>query len=262
MPPRLDRQTRSRENSPASKAAKPRKQSDEELMNFINSTEDLSEVADGAQATTILQLLRFIANTQQDLVKSMNSTKSDIAVLQTENVALKSRISVLEEDTLRIDQYSRKGVMTITGLMFDPTASQANLESEVLGMLNQICSSFNPLNRLDFVAIHRNSKEGRNGRPPTITAKFIRFNDKNRYFSKTARSIRKTAFPGVGFHHNMCQALINEQKEIENHVSVKWASYMGDNRGFSVCLTDGSFLNFIRSYKHFKTSLDDAKAGS
>ncbi len=255
MPPRIqpDRKPKSRDTSPANKTnvSKQRKKSDEELISKLNNTEDLTELSAGDQATNVLQLLRFIANTQAELVKAIDTTKSDIIDLQEQNKALSSRISVLEEENIRIDQYSRKGVMTVTGFDFSTTAPQDALEQEVVDMLNKLVVSSPPLTCQDFVAIHRNSKEGRNGRPPTITVKFLRYSDKNKYFTKTAIAKRKTLFRGVGLHHNMCYGLIQEQKLINEHKDVKFTTYMGDNRWFSVCLKSGKFLNFIRSFKHF-----------
>ncbi len=142
MPPRIqpDRKPKSRDTSPASKTnvSKQRKKSDEELISKLNNTEDLTELSAGDQATNVLQLLRFIANTQAELVKAIDTTKSDIIDLQEQNKALSSRISVLEEENIRIDQYSRKGVMTVTGFDFSTTAPQDALEQEVVDMLNKL----------------------------------------------------------------------------------------------------------------------------
>ena len=121
-------------------------------------------------------------------------------------------------------------------------------------MLNKVLPPNKLLNTRDFVDIHRNSKFGKNGRPPTITAKFIRYSDKNLLFTKDSIRNRKTKLPGISFFHNMCKALIEEQDKIANHTYVKFVRYEGDNRHFAVCMeydNKASFLNYIQNYKQF-----------
>ncbi len=256
------RSMRSRDNSPVNNKQSNKKKNvkDEELVDILNNTEDLSEISETDQSTKILQLLRFIANSQTEISKSINDTKADISDLKAENKALTSRITVLEEQNIRMDQYSRKGVMTVSGFKIDTLVPQDQLATEVVDMLNTIAISRPALTCQDFAAIHRNSKEGKDGKPPTITVKFLRYTDKQKFFTKSAISNRKKHYRGVGFHHNMCPALISEQNNISNHQKVKFATYMGDNRWFSVCLNDGNFLNYIRSFKHFSSSLAEHEA--
>ncbi len=86
-----------------------------------------------------------------------------------------------------MDQYSRKGVMTISGFKYDTASPQDALATEVVNMLNNIVISTPPLTCQDFAAIHRNSKEGKGGRPPTITVKFLRYTDKNKFFTPSVK---------------------------------------------------------------------------
>ena len=242
-----------------------RRQSDLELVNQLNSVDNLSQANLGGDPQfAILQMLRHISNTQSDSIKSITENRVEIVKLQTENKALKSELNCAKEEITRIDQYSRKGVMTITGLAFQPSETQQSLESGVLNFLNGILRGMNsqasPITLNDFVALHRNgraSKPGPNNsmRPPTITAKFIRYHVKDLFFSKDAVAARKRLFNGIGIHHNICPTLIQEQKLIAEHSATKFVNFMGTNRWFSVCLNNGTFINFVRNFNHFVEEL-------
>ena len=153
--------------------------------------------------------------------------------------------------------------MTITGLSYEENEPSNALETAVVGMLNDLSpQEERPLNARDFVAIHRNgksNKKGTNGisRPPPVTVKFLRYSDKDRFFTKTATQRRKSMFPTVGMHHNMCPRLIDVQKQINDHSEVKFVQFHGCNRMFSTCLHSGQFINYIKSYDHFITELEN-----
>ena len=53
----------------------------------------------------------------------------------------------------------------------------------------------------------------------------------------------------------MCRSLIAEKKLIASHPDTKFVNFQGGNRGFSVCLKSEKFINFIKSFNHFKTEL-------
>ena len=252
MPPKRDQNkanTRSRDNSPSRPNVKAH-MSDTKLFETLNSTSD-EDIADFSDNTSIIKLLRYIGNNQARMLDSVEKNKKKIQELEIENLALRKTVNCLEEDTARIDQYSRKNVMTVTGYRFESGELQCDLERSIIGMLNKISPAHINLTMRDFIAIHRNSREGRNGRPPTITVKFIRYYEKDLFFNKAAIGIRKSQFTGVGFHHNLCSRLISEQQDIKKHTDVKFVNYMGDTRFFSVCLNSNTFLNRIRSYGHF-----------
>ena len=251
---------RSREGSPAPK----HRQADADLITMLNAAEEIPTDALGPDPQqSIIKLLLYIAKSQSELSTTLTTNHEDIEQLKVENKKLKSEVKCLTEDMVRVDQYSRKGVMTVTGLSYDDTETQESLESTVVGMFNALSPSpgRTSFNKYDFVAIHRNgknSKPGRNGglRPPTATVKFLRYTDKDMFFSKTANARRKQTYPGVGFHHNLCPRLIEEQKIISGHNDVKFVQFMGATRWFSVCLNCDKFLNYIRSYEHFITELE------
>ena len=130
------------------------------------------------------------------------------------------------------------------------------------GILDSLDSQTNPLTINDFVALHQNGqtlKPGAYGilRPPTITAKFIRYNYKEQLFSKQAVIARKRLgiLYGYGLHQKMCPSLIVEQKLIARYPYTKIVNFQRGNRGFSVCLKSEKFINYIKSFNHFKPEL-------
>ncbi len=187
----------------------------------------------------------------------------EISELKAENVQLKSDIKLLNENVINLEQYSRKDVVIVTGLVFNPSETQRQLEDNVTDLVNK--TTGNSLTNLDFVAIHRNSRTPKNNRPPTVTIKFLRFSDKDRLFTKRSISSRKQMFAHINFHHCLCPALIEVQRVISADLRVKFVRYDGPSRHFTVCLnsTDIScinlFLNRIRNYEHFKLEVGKIK---
>ena len=199
------------------------------------------------------KLDRILCN-QDDMIKTLSQNQLRIQKLEEENVELRGTVNVLEENLTRLHKYSRKGVMIVTGYTKLLNEDPVMLRSNVVGMLNKVLTPEKHLNLRDFVDIHRNSKVGKNGKPPTITVKFIRYTDKNLFFNRESIKDRRTRLPGINFFHNMCKALIEEQGKISKHSHVKFVRYEGDNRHFSVCMVydnNISFLNYIQNYKHF-----------
>lgn len=206
-----------------------------------------------------------IIDNQERCLERMEKHSEDISILQTENHQLKRRVGVLEEQMTRMDQYSRKSVMIVTGMDFTEEESQQKLESRILGMLNDILGRHGSLSftLADFVAIHRNGRRPKNGRPPTVTVKFLRYFEKDSLFVKRVIQCRKNRFPDIRFHHAMCPGFIEVQKLLSAHPRVKFANFEGCNRFFSVCVKDNTgsasgndfFLNRIQSVAHLEAEL-------
>lgn len=205
-----------------------------------------------------------ILQNQERCLERMEIHSADILELKKDNQTLKKRVGLLEEQMIQMDQYSRKNVMIVTGLEFDEDEAQHRLESTLCGMFNDITGKKGSLglSLSDFVAIHRNGRKLRKGRPPSVTVKFLRYFDKDSLFAKHLVQARKTKYPGIVFHHCLCPGLIEVQSLLTAHPRVKFAIYEGGNRFFSVCVKDqarGSdfFLNRIQNIEHFEAELRD-----
>ena len=198
--------------------------------------------------------LDMILSNQDNILNSLRQNQEKIQKLEQENIELKETVSLLSEDVVCLEQYSRKGVMILTGYPKPENEDPVELRSKVVGMLNKVLTPDKHLNIRDFVDIHRNSKFGKNGKPPSITVKFIRYTDKNLLFNRDVTKLRKSKLPGMNFFHNMCKPLIEEQDKIKAYKHVKYVTYQGDNRHFSVCMqydNNVSFLNYVRNFKQF-----------
>ena len=209
-----------------------------------------------------------IHGTQNDLLQRLVQNSEEIAELKlvnselkSENTELKNQINAINEDVIRLDQYSRKDVSILTGLKYSPGESQYELQNNVIQTINSITGK--KLNDRDFVAVHRNGNRIKdNGRPPSVTVKFVRSTDKEILFGKSVINRRKASFPSINFHHCLCKSLINVQSRISEHCDVKFVRYMGDRKYFDVCVKlqeegcDDFFLTRIRDYNHFIAELD------
>ena len=172
---------------------------------------------------------------------------------------LKSKVGMLEEDLVRLDQYSRKDVLILTGLSFATGEPLHELQERVLSMFNDILGPRGyTYSMIDFVAIHRNGNRNKgNGRPPSVTVKFVRFYDKDFLFAKSYIAIRKARYRGIGFHHCMCAGMIEQQNLIAECRNVKFVRYDGCNLHFTVCVkgegsSDDIFYNRVKSFAHFQ----------
>ena len=160
-----------------------------------------------------------------------------------------------------MDQYSRKAVMIVTGLRYE---EDEDVGAHVCKCLNHIMPNAQ-LTMKDFVAVHRNGKSrGEGFRPPSITVKFLRYWEKDRFFCKRAIDNRKLMYKGVNFHHNICTDLIAMQKQLQSCEEVKFARYEAGGY-FTVCMYDGpddvKFVNRVKTFEQFmdltKGSADD-----
>ena len=200
-----------------------------------------------------------VVNNQKEFLTKIEKNAEEIQHLKEENAALKDRVELLEENVIRLDQYSRKDVAIMTGLEFNAGENQSVMQNKVIDIVNKLTGK--NFSIADFSAIHRNgNKLKSNGRPPSVTLKFLRFNDKDLLFDKNVNRRRVTMFREIKFHHCLCQGLINLQNKIKAHDSVKFVNYMGSNRHFSVCIRNpnsdnDTFLNRIENYSQFLSEL-------
>lgn len=196
---------------------------------------------------------------QTTILKKLDENSADIVAIKSENVALKSRVSVLEEKFVHLDQYSRKDVVILTGLDFTEGEQHRELEYKVINLVNEVTNQ--NFTMKDFIAIHRNgNKHKASGRPPSVTLKFIRYFDKDLLFTKNVIARRKELFRNVNFHHCLSQGMIDIQNKISAHNVVKFVKYMGAGKFFNVCCKspngDDFFINRVQNSEHFITELN------
>ena len=221
-----------------------------------------SQAPDMAQILVVLKELKA-QNTQflQDqasVLERLDINCQEIKKLKEENVKIRGDINLINEKYDRLDQYSRKNVMIVTGVEYQEDERQHKLEETIIGMINKISNMNYTLN--DFIAIHRNGNKHKGTRPPSVTVKFIRYFDKDRLFTKSYIQARKSLFRGISFFHCMCPGLIAEQSRISSDSRVKFVNFNGPTF-FTVCVKGvGSdmdvFYNRIHSYGELLTRFD------
>ena len=181
---------------------------DELLIAELN--EAYADVTKFSDLSTVIKLLRYQINQNATLTAKVEKNSDGIAVLQEENRSLRTKVQTLEEDTVRLDQYSRKDVLIVTGLGMDENETRADLVELITGMFNKICTN-RTLTSFDFCAIHRNGTEYKNNRPPSATVKFLRFTDKDLFFTRTARLARVQSYRTLNFS-TTCVKLLSRNR--------------------------------------------------
>lgn len=220
------------------KPATPNEQDIAWIQNVLDTEEQISDVS------SLAKLMRFTLN-------SVLQNQTMIVRAAEETTHIKHRVVRVESDIRTIDQYSRKDVVILTGLPYEEEEeTEQVLVQSVLTLLKHVNPSL-PLSYKDFSAIHRNGKKGNKDRPPSITLKFLRLHEKQRFMSK----ISKTKFKSEGCNvfHALCPRMIDEQSRISEHAECSYVFYEGPMQHFVAKLRCGDFVNYIRSYNEFLT---------
>ena len=186
---------------------------------------------------TLNRKMDDLLSKNKEVLDSLKVNCENIARLQDENVKLKKEVAILNEQMIRLDQYSRKDILIMTGVEYNESESDGELASKVTNILNRISGM--SLNIRDFIAIHRNGRSTRNNRPPTVTVKFLRFTDKDVIFTRRSLSNCRSMFSHVKLHHGLCPGLIDIRNKLAQVDQVKFARFDGGNRFFTVCVTNG-----------------------
>ena len=240
------------------------------LQNKPNGTSSGNILSDAELKQLVLDIKKQndrILTNQDEFLRKIEQNTNDINDLKVENAELKNKICVLDEKLIRLDQYSRKDVVIMTGLAFSPGENKYELENDIIQIISSITGK--QFNTNDFSAIHRNGiKVKENGRPPSITLKFIRFQDKDMLFDKNVIKKRQTMYRDIKFHHCLSEGMIAIQNSIKDHEAVKFVNYLGSSRHFSVCIKkfgnadSDIFINRIQSYDHFIVELNKVMSNS
>lgn len=229
------------------------KMSDDVLFDKLSVSDSVEDFADPSVTVKLLRLLI----TKQDA--SAKAVEANLATLTAKTNEHSSRLQRLETDFRDADQYSRKSVAIFTGLPKDSGETPGTLTGKVIETLNEALGpNQDRLCLKDFVAIHRNGLNGHNGKPPSITLKFLRYFEKELFFTKNAKKYLRER--GLNIFHALSPGFIREQDKIKNHNAVKYVTYDGPGRHFSVCLTTGKFINRVTCANDFLSKLNDIDA--
>lgn len=223
----------------------------EEMKGIIKSLRsEVSELSDAFRANTnqLSQIQEALSNEKhlnEELKLTISSQEKLINQLQL-------RQKQADERVLYLEQYSRKDVITLTGLEYYENEHPHDLMMKVCNIFNTISiPNYNDdhhpyFNRNAFSAIHRNGYRGNRGKPPTVTVKFISLMDKD-LIMRNKGLVRKNN-PNINLFHSMAKGTRDIKSDIESSEYVKFAEYNGINEGFSVCLVERKgWISKIRS---------------
>ena len=239
-------------HTPGSKGGKlpdETKQIVEELKGMIVSLRsEVSVLTEASKATTnalsqIQEALTHEKKLNEELKLTVSSQEQLINHLQL-------RHKQMDERVLYLEQYSRKDVVTLTGLSYHEHESDLELRNKVCHLLNTLqIPTYNDepyFTFSAFSAIHRNGRRGNRGKPPTVTVKFLSLMDKDLVMKNKSQLRRMN--PGTNLFHSMAMGTRDVKSKLEQSKYVKFAEYNGMNEGFSVCLVDRrGWISKIRS---------------
>lgn len=188
---------------------------------------------------------------------SLNTLFQTQALIQTSTENMKHverRVDVLETEMRVIDQYSRKDVMILTGLpLHDPDEeTEEELASKVLDAFRFVNPSL-PMTYKDFSAIHRNGRRGKNGKPPSVTVKFLRLHEKAKFMTREAK--RKFKAKDLNVFHALAPRTIAEQDLIKNSESCDYVFYSGPQEHFVVKLKCNHYLKYVKDANDYQNKL-------
>ena len=168
------------------------------LKDIPASESSSSSISDAQFKNIILEMnakLDSLVETNVTFLDRLETNTQNIHELQVENVKLNSQVKVLNEQVMTLDQYSRKDIVILTGLSYNEAESQYELGRNVVNIVNAITgNTSDPFTLRDFSIIHRNGRKMKGSRPPSITLKFLRFQDKDRLFTNVNSCIRIFVF--------------------------------------------------------------------
>ena len=238
--------TRSRTGSESSKSLKLVPPSEDDITWFNTAVTSGSDKM-FEEENAMIKLMKMSLSTAL-------STQHMLASVSEQNQHLKTRVSELEDRQMVLEQYSRKSVAIVTGLPQQQEESTSQLQRQVLELLNAVKTpSTAALTMKDFSAIHRNGK-GKNGRPPSVTVKFLGLHEKELFFVKSVKSLIKAR--NANIHHCLCPAMIDNQRRIEQHSRVDFVFYSGPFKHFVAKLDCGDFVSYCRNYNDFLTKIE------
>ena len=237
----------------------PKKQpTSDTVMNPVTPAEDDVTWIKNAMESDSLDTLSSPESMARMLKFTLNTLFQTQALIRKdgeENKNVARRVDVLEGEVRALDQYSRKDVLILTGMPLDDpnTETEEELVSKVLETFRFVNPSM-PLTYKDFSAIHRNGKKGKNGKPPSITVKFLRLHEKSKFMSREAK--RKFKAKNLNVFHAQAPRTIAEQDLIKNSEDTEYVFYSGPVEHFVVKLTCGHYLKYVRDYNDFDNKLN------
>ena len=133
-----------------------------------DSNENLTDIS------SLARLLKLALNTNlitQQIVKQVTEDTTNV----------KRRLSNVENNLVRLEQYSRKDVAILTGVEYEEGETTNKLVNTVLNHLNAVDIP-QEITYKDFSAVHRNGRKGKGGKPPSVTLNFLRLYEKELFF--------------------------------------------------------------------------------
>ena len=221
----------------------------EDDVSWIKNVMESDSLENLSSPESMARMLKFTLNT-------LFQTQALIRKDSEDNKNVARRVDALETEVRNLDQYSRKDVVILTGMPLDDpdTETEEELVRKVLDTFHFVNPSL-PLSYKDFSAIHRNGRKGKNGRPPSITVKFLRLHEKSKFMTLEAK--RKFKVKNLNVFHAQAPRTIIEQDLIKNAENTEYVFYSGSVEHFVVKLECGHYLKYVRDFVDYGNKLNN-----
>ena len=221
----------------------------------LDSMKDMKETELTKLANSKDSMVHLFSLIQQLIIsnKAIANQQQKIQELETTISDQQSSITDLQERLLKSEQYSSRSTAIITGLEEKTGEDLEKIVTKIFVETGEVPPSFSSR---DIAHVHRNRKKPDSTKPRSITIVFSRSMDKDRLFQKKVKD-KLFSTHKIKLHHHMGQAMIAEQKKMEEMPSVEWVSYFGHAAGFRVKLTSGEYLKKVTTAADLAKKMDE-----
>ena len=197
--------------------------------------------------------------TQVKLV--LQALSKHVEVLSTNCSTMSACVDTVESNLAKMDQYSRRSTVLVTGLDYHKESETYQYLSE--NVASELSKSGVKVSNSDFAACHRNGNKiktvKRSGReiktPPSITVKFVNANKKDcvlkgyKNFEGGKPKELKVCSPSIINYQELKYNISNLCRE--NGDKVLWIHWRSSSSGLCIKLEDGRYFAKVHSMKDF-----------
>ena len=217
----------------------------EAVEQLLQGTADISKLSSsenvmGVIVTILGQLLKSD--------RENNKLKERISELEKKNEEQDRKIVDFELRLFKMEQYSSRSTVIITGV---PANDNENTAEIVCKTLNDADKDI-AISPCDLSHCHRNWTN-RTNRPPTITVVFNRSYDKDLVMRKSTRDKLKARRYNI--HHHMGNTVLSEFRRLSDRTDVNWVQYLGHRSNFSVKMNNDDYIRHVLNSDDLDTKL-------
>ena len=215
----------------------------EAVEQLLQGTADISKLSSENVMGVIVTILSQLLKSDRE----NNKLKERISELEKKNEEQDRKIVDFELRLFKMEQYSSRSTVIITGV---PANDNENTAEIVCKTLNDADKDI-AISPCDLSHCHRNWTN-RTNRPPTITVIFNRSYDKDLVMRKSTRDKLKAR--GTTYTTTW-GTLLSEFRRLSDRTHVNWVQYLGHRSNFSVKMNNDDYIRHVLNSDDLDTKL-------